>query len=133
MSTERIRVSDVFAAPSDRVYAAWIDSEQHGAMTGSKATIDPKIGGRFTAWDGYCEGRNLELVQGRKVVQSWRSTEFPDDAPDSRLEVRFEDHPDGCRVVIVHTDIPEGMGEKYESGWATSYFEPMKKHFGGPE
>ena len=39
-------------------------------------------------------------------------------------------HSEGTRVVIIHTDIPEGQSERYETGWIEYYFEPMKKYFG---
>ena len=41
--------------------------------------------------NGDAQGRNLELSPNRRIVQTWRSAEFPDTAPDSRIEVTFED------------------------------------------
>src|SRR5262249_37557215 len=109
---------------------AWLDSAEHSAFTGGQATVDPTVGGRHTAWDGYIEGVNLELEHGRRIVQSWRSEDFPDDADDSRVEVRFEGADGGTRVTIVHTEIPEGQGEDYRRGWLDHYFAPMAQYFG---
>jgi uncharacterized protein YndB with AHSA1/START domain len=47
------RLSAVISAPLERVYAAWLDSESHGAFSGGKASIQPRVGGKFTAWGGY--------------------------------------------------------------------------------
>jgi len=130
MLTDQLRVTAVMPASADRVYAAWLDGEEHARMTGSKASVDARVGGEHSAWDGYIEGRILELEPGRRIVQSWRTTEFPLGHPDSRLEVHLLDVEGGCEVMIVHTEIPEGQGTQYESGWRDHYFEPMAKYFG---
>jgi uncharacterized protein YndB with AHSA1/START domain len=130
MSTESIEVSGIIHAAPERIYQAWLDSGQHAAMTGGQAaTIDPNIGGRFSAWDGYIEGSTVELEPGRRIVQKWRTTEFPIDAADSVLEVRFEPFDNGTRVVFVQSEIPEGQATRYEESWRTYYLVPMEKYF----
>jgi uncharacterized protein YndB with AHSA1/START domain len=76
------------AKPAD-VFAAWLDSVAHGAMTGrGRAKIDPRVGGAHTAWNGYIQGETLELEPGRRIVQSWRTSEFPRHASRSRSSRR---------------------------------------------
>lgn len=130
MSNEALRVSTVIPASPQVIYFAWLDGAQHSAFTGGKATVDPSPGGKFTAWDGYIEGKNITLELGRRIVQSWRTTEFPKGAPDSRLEVHLEAVSGGTRVTLLHSEIPEGQGELYKSGWAEHYFNPMRTYFG---
>src|SRR5437870_707373 len=48
---------------------------------------------------------------------------------DSRVEVQFESLGGSTRVLILHTDIPEGQAEKYKTGWADNYFTPMRAYF----
>ena len=129
MPNESIRVSDVIPAPPDRIYRAWLDASEHSAFTGGEATVDPFPGGKFTAWDGYIEGTTLELEPGNRIVQAWRTTEFPPGSADSRLEVLLEPAEGGTRVTFIHTEIPEGQGASYESGWEEYYFGPMRKYF----
>lgn len=132
MATESIRVSETFGVTAARLYDAWLSGAEHAKMTGGPAAVDAREGGKHSAWDGYITGRIVSLTPNARIVQTWRTTEFPEDAPDSRLEVRFESAGrDGTTVVIVHSDIPEGQGEKYETGWFERYFEPMSKHFAG--
>ena len=130
MPLETVRLTAVLPASADRIYAAWLDSGEHSRMTGGKAIVDPSVGGEYSAWDGYIEGKTLELEPGRRIVQSWRSSDFPLGAGDSRLEVHLLDVPGGCEVTIIHTEIPEGQGAQYESGWRDRYLEPMQKYFG---
>ena len=113
------------AAPPERVYAAWMNAEEHAAFTGSPATIEAGPGGAFTAWDGYISGRNVELEPGRRIVQRWRTTEFPEESPDSLLELRFEAEGDDCRISLVHSEIPDGQSEDYRQGWEDYYFKPL--------
>src|SRR5215472_13319738 len=129
MATESIEVSGVVHAPAERIYQAWLSSSEHTAMTGSRATVEGNVGGRFTAYDGRIEGANVELEPGRRIVQRWRSTDFPAEAGDSLLEVRFEPIDIGTRVAFVHSEIPEGQGTLLEEGWRKYYLEPMDRYF----
>jgi activator of HSP90 ATPase len=101
-------ITETFPAKASEIYEAWLNSEGHSRMTGSAAQVDGRAGGKFTAWDGYIFGTTLELTLNQRIVQSWRTSEFPDDAPDSRVEVIFEE---------------------YRQGWDDFYFKPMKSYF----
>ena len=129
MPTEALELMVLLPGAPDRVYAAWLDSAQHAAFTGDAATIDPLVGGGHSAWDGYITGKNVELEAGRRIVQTWRTSEFPEDAPDSLLELLLEPAEGGTRLILKHTAIPEGQGEQYEEGWKEYYFDPMLEYF----
>jgi uncharacterized protein YndB with AHSA1/START domain len=133
MALESIQVSALIPASPDRIFQAWLSSQEHSAFTGGQATVEPRVGGRHTAWDGYIEGVNLTLEEGRRIVQSWRSSDFPDGSTDSKLEVLLEPTDGGTKVTLVHTDIPEGQGRLYEQGWVDHYFTPMQEYFAEEE
>jgi uncharacterized protein YndB with AHSA1/START domain len=126
---DAFRLSIIVSALPERVYSAWLDSGAHTAFTGGEAKIDPAIGGKFTAWDGYILGRTVELLQGRRIVQTWRTKEFPSGSPDSRVEIQLEFAEGGTRLTILHSNIPEGQGERYRKGWNDHYFQPMREYF----
>lgn len=117
-------------APPEKVFKAWLSSGGHSAMTGSPAQIEPRVGGSFSAWDGYITGRTLDLKPYTRIVQSWRAGEFAESDPDSMLEITLEPSKAGTRLTLRHSEIPEGQAESYESGWKEWYFEPMQLHFG---
>lgn len=127
--SETLTISAFIPASPLQVYAAWLDGEQHTEMTGGAAHSEPVVGASFDAWDGYIHGMNLELEPGRRIVQSWRSSQFPDDAPDSRLELLLEPEGEGTRVTLRHWDIPAGQAQDYEQGWHEHYFTPMREYF----
>lgn len=129
---ESIEVSGIIPAAPERVYDAWLNSQEHTSFTGGeKAEIDPAVGGKFTAYSGYISGSNLELKKNRKIVQAWRTTEFPPGAPDSRLEIQLKRRDDGStEIAFLHTDIPDGQSQRYQSGWIDFYLTPMRMYFG---
>ncbi len=130
MATESIQVSVELPVDAQRLFDAWMNSAQHTLMTGGKAVVDPKAGGRFSAWDGYISGETIEIGPGKRVYQAWRTTEFPAKSPDSKLEVLFEESKKGhTRITLKHSEIPKGDGKKYQGGWEQFYFAPMKAFF----
>ena len=130
MSKNKYTISAVIPASAAEIYKAWLTSKGHAAMTGSPAKASGKAGGKFTAWDGYIFGKNLELTPNRRIVQAWRTSEFPDDAPDSRLEVELVEVKGGTKVTLTHSDMPKDQLESYRQGWKDFYFKPMKEYFG---
>jgi activator of HSP90 ATPase len=113
----------------ERLYKAWLSSREHSAFTGSVAKITARKGGRFTAWDGYISGMTLELEPYRRIVQAWRTTDFPEDAADSQLEIIIEPVEGGTKLTLIHSNLPNGSSEEYRQGWQDSYFAPMKAYF----
>jgi activator of HSP90 ATPase len=122
-------ISEIIPAKASEIYNAWLNSEGHAAMTGSLAHVDGKVGGKFTAWDGYIFGRTLELTPNQRIVQVWRTSEFPDDSPDSHVEILLEEVPGGTKVTLTHSDMPEDQVDSYRQGWDDFYFKPMKSYF----
>ena len=122
-------LSEVIKAKPEDIYQAWLSSDGHTAMTGSPASVDGEAGGEFSAWDGYIFGRTLELTPNQRIVQSWRTSEFPEGAPDSRLEVELEQMSGGTRVTLRHSDMPASQVDSYRQGWEDFYFKPMREYF----
>ena len=129
MSIE-FEISEVIPASPERIYEAWLNSEEHTSMTGGQAKISPNVGDTFEAWNGYIQGQNLELEFPRRILQRWRTNEFEETEQDSELEILLDPAGDGTRVTIRHSGLPE-HGMQYQQGWVESYFLPMKEYFGG--
>ena len=124
-----IKISVLFQVSAKKLYDSWLNSQIHSSFTGSKAHIEPRVGSHFTAWNGYIIGTNLILQPYGRIVQSWRTTEFPEGAPDSKLEILFEKHNSGTKLTIIHNHLPSGDEKKYEKGWKEHYIKPMKFYF----
>ena len=106
-----------------------MDSRKHSEFTGSKATGKAQVGEEFTAWDGYISGKNLELEKGKRIVQEWVTSEWPEGYPPSRLEFTFKEVDGKTELTMVHSDIPAEQKEELNRGWIDFYWEPLKKYF----
>jgi uncharacterized protein YndB with AHSA1/START domain len=128
MKTE-FTISTILPAIPEKVFRAWLSTDGHSAMTGSPAKVEPRVGGTFTAWDGYITGKTLELKPYTRIVQAWRTSEFPNESPDSRLEIILEAVKEGAKLTLIHSNIPDDQADSYEGGWDENYFIPMKEYF----
>lgn len=126
------KLASTIPASPEAVFDAWLDSAGHSAMTGGKASASDKVGAAFTAWDGYISGRNIELVRGKRIVQSWRTNQFSDAEPDSIVTVTLAPAKGGADLILEHANVPDGDNHKgYENGgWEDHYFKPMQEYFG---
>jgi activator of HSP90 ATPase len=115
-------------APLKTVFNAWLNSESHSKMTGGEAVISDQINGSFTAWDGYIWGKNLEIDRIKRILQSWRTSEFSEDEGDSLLEILFSEVNGATEITLTHSNLPPN-GEQYKQGWEDHYFSPMKVYF----
>ena len=115
-------------ATPKRIYDAWLDSDEHSDLTGGDALITDEIDDKFTAWDGYIWGKNLELKPGKYIKQSWRTADFEDDQDFSTLEIFFEADGDVTKITLKHTGLTY-KDEHYKKGWFDRYFTPMKTYF----
>jgi activator of HSP90 ATPase len=116
------------ASPED-VYEALMDSKKHAAFTASPAKISAVVGGKFTAWEGYIFGKNLALAKGKRIVQEWSTTEWPEGYPPSRLEIALTKSKEGTTLRMVHSKVPAEQRDEYAEGWKSYYWEPLKAHF----
>jgi uncharacterized protein YndB with AHSA1/START domain len=127
---DSLQVEMIVAAEPQRVFSAWMDSREHAAFTGGgEAVVEPWAGGRFIAWDGYIHGILLGVDEGRRIVQTWRTSEFPPESRDSRLVVEFEPARGGTRLIIKHSDLPPSHVKKYEKGWTDHYLKALARYF----
>jgi len=122
-------VTSVIPATAEEIYEAWLDSLSHTEMTGGEAAMSDEVGAEVSAWDGYISGRNLELVPGERIVQSWRTSKFDDGHEDSIVTITFADAGDGTLLTLVHSNVPDDQRSYEEGGWESNYFEPMRVYF----
>lgn len=124
-----IKETVLIDATPDDVYDALLNARKHSEFTGSPATANAKIGGTFVAWDGYISGKNLELVKGKRIVQEWRTTEWPADYPPSRLEFILTARKGATVLKMVHSKVPAEQADDYAQGWDDAYWDPLKQYF----
>ncbi len=126
MKTKNIRQSVTIKASPKDVYEALMDSKKHTKFTRHKASISREIGGKFSAYRDYIKGVNLELAEGKKIVQSWRGSDWPKDH-FSTVTYSLTKVPGGTKLSFTQTGVPEKEWESIKSGWKDFYWKPLKK------
>ena len=121
-----IRQTVIFKASPHELYEALMDEKKHSELTGGGARIRRRVGGGFKIYDGEIEGKNLELVPDKKIVQSWRYNDWPD-GHYSTATFTFDETEKGTRLVFIQTDVPEDKFEDIKQGWKDYYWKPMKE------
>lgn len=134
MKTKSIKQSAILPCAPEVAYHAWLDSREHGLMTGGgvgDAKIDPRVDGKFNIW-GAATGQTLEIDDRKhRIVQSWRYDydDWPKDQP-SKLIVEFTPHKDGqCKLRFWQSGLPEKYAADVADGWKKYYWAPMKEYF----
>ena len=125
----QISLSVEVNATQKDVFKIWMTSKGHQDLTGDEAQIEAKVGSKHNAWGDYITGEILEIEENRRVLMTWRTTEFPQHAKDSTLELLFQEAEAGCRITLNHWNLPSDQVGQYTSGWVEHYLDPIKMHF----
>lgn len=128
MKTKNISQSVVLNTSSHEVYDALMDSKKHSQFTGGKAVISQKVGGKFTAYDGYIEGKNTELKPNKKIVQSWRASDWPE-GHFSTATYTLTEKAGKTILKFNQKNVPVEQCEEIKQGWIDFYWQPLKKMF----
>jgi activator of HSP90 ATPase len=126
MKTKTVRQTVTFKATPHEVYEMLMDSKKHSELTMSKAQISKKVGDKFSIYEGDIEGVNLELVPGRKIIQSWRYSDWPE-GHYSQATFLLEEIKGGTQLTFTQTGVPEEHFDEIARGWHDYYWEPMKE------
>jgi activator of HSP90 ATPase len=126
METKTIRQTVNLKSDPHDVYEALMDSKKHAKFTGGKASISRKVGGKFSTYDGYAEGVNIELTPDKKIVQTWRAEDWPE-GHYSKVTISLNKVGGGTRLTFTQTGVPEEQYGDVFQGWQDYYWTPMKE------
>jgi activator of HSP90 ATPase len=117
-----------FRASPRALFNTYLDSRKHTRSTGVLAKISKKVGGKFTAFAGQLEGKNLLIVPDKRIVQLWRATHWKKD-DWSVLILTFSCVRGGAQIDLVHVGVPAYDHNGVREGWPIYYWRPWKKYF----
>ena len=116
-------------ARPQQVYDALTSAARHAALTGAAATGARRVGARFTAYDGYIMGVHRVLKPAALIVQDWWTTEWPEGASPSKLQITLRNAKGGTELKMVHSAVPAEQADSYRQGWIDYYWTPLQKYF----
>ncbi len=125
--SETIHQTIEFNATPQEIFELIIDSKKHSAFTGAPAKIGRKVGDSFSVWDGYAVGKNLEIIKDKKIVQTWRASDWPKGV-ESKVTFEFVQKGKNCKLHFTQKNVPEEFAKDIEQGWIENYWKLMKDY-----
>jgi activator of HSP90 ATPase len=116
----------VIPAPPEDVYLALTNPITIQLWSGEEAEMSTVPGTEFSLWDGSIVGKNLEFVQGKKLVQQWY---FGEQSEDSIVTIILHPHQEGTSVELKHTNIPDQDFDDIVDGWKENYFGSIREFY----
>ena len=113
------------AEPSD-VYSAVTNPYTIELWSGYPAKMSTEPGSEFSLWEGDIEGKNLEFVQDRKVVQEWY---FGEQTEQSIVTISISPEGENSMVTVEHTNIPDDEFKDIAEGWREYYIGAIINFF----
>ncbi|KAJ6304010.1 hypothetical protein OIU77_017815 [Salix suchowensis] len=132
-----ISLTEKFSCRAKDLFEILMDENRWKGFTQSNARIGKEVGGEFSIFDGSVTGRNVELQEGKLIVQQWRFGNWPDGIV-SNVRITFDEPEPGVTIVkVIHTDIPEEdrygnatVVENTERGWRDLILNKIRAVFG---
>ena len=131
-------VKRIVPATPKRLFEAWLDSREHGDMTGGRATIDSSANGSIGLLDGAVVGRIVECEPNSLIVHELNTADEWKAGRATRVEVRLvtgsnyggigNPQDDGTTIILRHTGVYAG-GVFSPDWWESRYFRPMDAYF----
>lgn len=130
MKTSTIKQTATIPASPQEVYDALMTSSGHTKFTGEKAVIGKKAGDSYSAYGGYISGKNVELIPGEKIVQTWIAMEeqWPE-GHESLITFKLSAKGKNTLITFTHENIPEVIARNFVTGWKDYYWTPLKMYF----
>ena len=116
----------------EMLYDIYMDAKKHGKAIGGKVNISTKIGSSYSSWNDYIKGITHQLVKGKMIVQSWRSSDFKSGDLDSTLVLWFEKKGNHASLNMIHVNVPDHQYHQVKGGWNDYYWKPWKKYLQSP-
>ena len=118
----------IFKASPKQVYDALIDANQFRTVTGGAPTeINAEAGGAFSLFGGMINGRNIELIPNKRIVQAWRAGNWTE-GTYSIAKFEIKEQGEETLIIFDHVGFPEGQDEHLAGGWNDNYWGPLEKY-----
>ncbi|XP_022971345.1 activator of 90 kDa heat shock protein ATPase homolog [Cucurbita maxima] len=132
-----ITMTEKFSCRANVLFEILMDDNRWKGFTQSNAKISKEVDGEISIFDGSVTGKNLELEEGKLIVQQWRFGSWPDGI-HSTVKLTLEESEPGVTIVkLIHSDVPEEdrygnatVVENTERGWRDLIFNKIRAVFG---
>jgi activator of HSP90 ATPase len=127
MKTKNILQRVLLPGTPKQVYDILMDSKKHSVFTGDKAKIGKKVGDKFNVYGDYITGINLALQPAKLIVQSWRSSDWPESVY-SIVTYKLASASGGKTLLeFIQIGVPADDFKAKSQGWKDYYWNPIKQ------
>jgi predicted ester cyclase/uncharacterized protein YndB with AHSA1/START domain len=118
-----------FGVSPEEVFQIFTDARMHGAMSGERAEIDARVGGRVWVFDGAVTATFRELVPERRLSQDWRDSDWPE-GHTAHLQLSFMpvNEGRGTHVHLALSGVPESKLRQTADAWRDHYWVPIAEY-----
>jgi len=116
----------IVPAPPEDVYLAMTNPNTLQLWTGESAEMSTEPGSEFSLWDGSIVGKNIEFIDGKKIVQQWY---FGEQEKDSMVTIILHADKQGTSVELKHVNIPDEAYDDIVDGWKETYFGSLQEFY----
>lgn len=119
-------------ATPDAVYEVLTNAEKFSEMSGGRpAEISSDVGGEVSLFGGVISALNIELVPGERLVQTWRSADWPAGV-HSIIRFELSAKGPGTKLRFTQSGHPKEAAAHLSEGWNQMYWGPMNALFEKP-
>jgi uncharacterized protein YndB with AHSA1/START domain len=126
--TKTIKQTVTIGATPKQVYEALVNEKKHARFTGAKAVISRKVGGAFACYGKYLGGFHLDLVPGKRIVQAWRSNDWPKGTFSIATFALSRAKGGNTKLTFTHAGVPKSSAKGITKGWQLYYWKPLKAY-----
>ncbi|KAG0067874.1 hypothetical protein BGZ90_000801 [Linnemannia elongata] len=95
----------------------------------NKSTIEAKVGTKFSLFGGSVTGEIKELVEDKKIVQSWRQSSWPA-GHFSTVTMDITQNTNSTGIKVTQEGVPIGDLDITRQNWSNYYWAEIKRTFG---
>lgn len=114
----------VIKSPVKKVWRALVDPEIIERWGAGPARMDTKEGSEFSLWGGDIRGKNIQIVDNKKIVQEWYAGNW---SKPSIVSITLKSKGDITQVNLRQKDVPKNEEADVDDGWSRYYFGEIKK------
>jgi activator of HSP90 ATPase len=113
----------IIPATPEEVYLALTTPSTILLWSGENAEMSTEPGSEFSLWENSIVGKNLEFIDGKKIVQQWY---FGEQEEKSIVTMILHEDKKGTSLELRHTNIPEEDYKNIVEGWDYAYIGALQ-------
>ena len=118
-----------FPVSALELFSTYMNPKMHAKSIGAPTKVSMRANTDFSTFDGYITGKTLFIEKGKRIVQSWRCSDWKKTDRDSYLVLSFIDIKGGSELHMLHAGVPKDKYASIKMGWNEHYWSKWQQYF----